>query len=77
MSQRFPAVTSKQIIRVLEKIGFIFARQTGSSHAIYKRPADHKRTVVPIHAGVILKRRTLKAIMEDTGLDVEGLKELL
>lgn len=77
MSPHFPAVTSKQIIRVLEKIDFVFVRQTGSSHAIYKRLLDNKRTVVPIHSGVALKRRTLKAILEDAGLNIESLRELL
>lgn len=77
MSPHFPVVTSKQIIRVLEKVDFVFVRQTGSSHAIYKRASDNKRTVVPIHAGVALKRRTLKAILEDAGLNIESLRELL
>ena len=77
MSEHFPVVTSKQIVRVLEKIGFVFVRQTGSSHAIYKRLADNKRTVIPIHAGVALKRRTLKSILKDAGLNIDDLRELL
>lgn len=77
MSVRFPVITSKQIIRVLEKIGFVFLRQTSSSHAIYKRLADNKRTVVPIHSGVSLKRRTLKAILKDAGLTVDDLRKLI
>lgn len=77
MSERFPAVTSKQVVRVLENIGFVFVRQTGSSHAIYKRFSDHKRTVVPVHAGVTLKRRTLKSILEDAGLTIEEFRKLL
>ncbi len=77
MSTHFPNVTAKQMIRVLEKIGFVFARQTGSSHAIYKRLSDGKRTVVPYHAGVSIKRRTLKSILHDAGLTVEELRNLL
>ena len=35
MSQRLPRVTADEIIRVLEKVGFTLARQSGS-HKIYK-----------------------------------------
>ncbi|MBI4125081.1 MAG: type II toxin-antitoxin system HicA family toxin [Deltaproteobacteria bacterium] len=42
MSKRFPVVTAKQIIRILEGVGFAFVRQTGSSHAVYKHPSDKK-----------------------------------
>jgi len=77
MSTHFPAVTSKQIIRVLEKLGFVLLRQSGSSHAIYKRALDNRRTVVPVHSGVILKRRTLKSILKDADLTLDKLRELL
>ncbi len=77
MSQHFPVVTAKQIIRVLEKSGFVFVRQTGSSHAIYHRASDKRRTVVPFHASVSIKRKTLKSILKDTGLSIEDLRKLL
>jgi len=75
-SIRFPAVTSKEVVRALEKIGFEFLRQTGSSHAIYKRKSDSKITVVPIHSGQIIKRKTLKAILKDADLTIERFNEL-
>jgi len=34
MTSVFPDVNSKQIIKVIEKLGFEFIRQGGSSHAI-------------------------------------------
>ncbi|MBI2339143.1 MAG: type II toxin-antitoxin system HicA family toxin [Deltaproteobacteria bacterium] len=77
MSVHFPVVTSKEIIKVLEKIGFVFVRQTGSSHAIYRRPSDNRRTVVPVHSSTQIKRRTLKSILTDAGLTVEDLRKLL
>lgn len=77
MSTHFPVLTSKEIIRVLNKIGFVFLRQSGSSHAIYKRYEDNRRTVVPVHSGVTIKRRTLKSILNDTGLTIEELKKIL
>ncbi len=35
MSGKLPRVTAADVIRVLEKSGFLFARQSGS-HKIYK-----------------------------------------
>ena len=59
MSNRFPAVTSDEVIKVLEKIEFRFKRQSGSSHAIYYRESDRKRTNVPVHSGKIIKRKNV------------------
>jgi predicted RNA binding protein YcfA (HicA-like mRNA interferase family) len=75
-AKRFPAVTSKEVIRVLEKIGFRFVRQSGSSHAVYKRAADRKRTIVPIHSGKVIKRKTLRAILKDADLTVDAFNDL-
>jgi len=77
MSKDFPDVNSTQIIKVIEKLGFKFVRQSGSSHAIYKRLEDCKRTTVPIHRKISLKRKTIKAICLDIGITVSELKELL
>ncbi len=76
MSPKFPAVTSEEVIRVLQKIGFRFKRQSGSSHAIYYRDVDKKRTVVPIHKGKILKRQTFKSILSDSNITVDEFNKL-
>ncbi|MFQ5788576.1 MAG: type II toxin-antitoxin system HicA family toxin [Thermodesulfobacteriota bacterium] len=75
-SKRFPAVTSREVVKVLESIGFRFVRQSGSSHAIYKRVNDKRRTNVPIHSGKIIKRKTLKAILKDADLTVDQFRDL-
>jgi len=76
MSSKFPAVTSDEVINVLQKIGFRFKRQSGSSQAIYYRDSDKRRTNVPVHKGKILKRKTFKSILSDSGLTVEEFNEL-
>lgn len=76
MSPRFPAVTSKELIKILENIGFRFKRQSGTSHAIYYRDADKKRTTVPIHASKIVKRKTLKSILTDAGITLKDFEKL-
>ena len=77
MTSSFPAVNSKQVVKVLESIGFVFVRQSGSSHAVYKRLLDQRRTVVPMHGNTIIKRRTLKSILKDANLTLEEFRSLL
>ncbi len=76
MSKKFPAVTSDEVIKVLRKAGFRFKRQSGSSHAIYFRDADKKRTTVPIHSGKMIKRKTLKAILDTSGITIADFEKM-
>ncbi len=70
-----PRVTAKEIIAVLQRRGFVLARQSGS-HKIYKNK-DGKRVTVPFHAGKVLHPKVLKSIMRDADILVEALNELL
>ncbi|MFZ3201256.1 MAG: type II toxin-antitoxin system HicA family toxin [Candidatus Acidiferrales bacterium] len=72
---RLPRLTAREIITVLEKVGFSLARQSGS-HMIYKNPAG-KRVTVPFHAAKVLHPKVLKSILRDADLTVEKLEELL
>lgn len=76
MSPKFPAVKSDEVIKILTKIGFRFKRQSGSSHAIYYRETDKRRTNVPVHSGKIIKRKTLKSILSSAGLTIEEFERL-
>ena len=75
MTQRLPRLSASEIIRVLEKCGFVFTRQTGS-HKIYKN-SEGKRVTVPFHVGRILHPKLLKSILNEAGLSVEELKKFL
>jgi predicted RNA binding protein YcfA (HicA-like mRNA interferase family) len=61
MTEKLPRVTAAEALRVLERVGFLLARQSGS-HKIYKNK-EGKRVTVPYHSG-----RTLHS-------KVEGRKE--
>ena len=76
MSPKLPAVTSKEVARIAQRLGFEFRRQTGS-HAIYVRSTDHRRAVIPMHAGKDLKPKTLRGIIEDLGITVEEFHRML
>ena len=73
MGGELPRVTAKQIIPVVERLGFVCVRQSGS-HKIYKN-ARNKRTTVPYHAGQILHPKILKSILKDADLTIENFKD--
>ena len=74
---RFPTATSRDVIRVAEKLGFEFSRQAGTSHAIYKRKSDKRRLVIPVHSSIDMKRKTLAAIISDLGITVDEFRGML
>jgi len=75
MKGKLPRVTASKVIRVLEKIGFYLARQSGS-HKIYKN-SEGRRVTVPYHAGKTLHPKVLKSILRDADLKVEEFRKLL
>ena len=68
MTEKLPRITAKEAIRLIEKSGFSFVRQSGS-HKIYKNK-EGRRVTVPYHTGKILHPKLLKSILSDTGLGV-------
>ena len=74
MSPRLPRVTARQVIRVLEGLGFRQVRQSGS-HRIFRN--DGTRVTVPSHGKKILHPKVVKSILTDVGLTVEEFRKLL
>lgn len=68
-------VKVKDMIRVLEKLGFFKWHQVGS-HAQYKHK-DGRRTTVPLHYGKDIKKKMLHGILRDISVTVEELRKLL
>lgn len=75
MTEKLPRVTAKDIIRVLELLGFSLARQSGS-HKIYKNN-EGKRVTVPFHSRKTLHPKLLQSILKDADLSTERFRELL
>jgi len=75
MSEKLPRVTTDEVIKALERVGFSLVRQSGS-HKIYKNK-EGKRVTVPYHAGRILHPKVLKSILRDGEITVERFKDLL
>ena len=72
---RLPAVSGKQLIAALERLGFEVVRQKGSH--CFLRHADGRVTVVPVHSGESIGRGLMTKILRDTELDRETLRNAL
>jgi predicted RNA binding protein YcfA (HicA-like mRNA interferase family) len=76
VSPKLPVITGKELARVAERLGFEFRRQKGS-HAIYVRPSDQRRVVIPMHSGRDIKPKTLRSVLGDLGISFEELRPLV
>ena len=72
---QFSAVTGRQVITALEKLGFDVIRTKGSHH--FLRHKDGRTTVVPVHSGETLGPGLIGKILRDAGLTREELQRLL
>ena len=70
-----PHLTPREIIKILEKKGFILDRMKGSHH-IYIHPGTRQRAVVPLH-NKDLPIGTQLSILKQAGIDREELDNLL
>lgn len=68
-----PVLTPREVINILEKIGFYEARQSGS-HKQFRHP-DGRCTTVPFHKGRDISPILLKKITHDIGLTVDQFLE--
>ena len=72
---RLPRLKGKELIRILEKLGFEVARSRGS-HFLLRHP-DGRVTTVPVHSGEVLGPGLLRSILRDVELSVEDLLDAL
>tara|TARA_Y100000310_G_scaffold300547_1_gene336303 strand:+ start:1178 stop:1399 length:222 start_codon:yes stop_codon:yes gene_type:complete len=60
---KLPLLSAKELIRILNKMGFAEIRQRGS-HKCFRHP-DGRTTVVPVHSGRKIGRGLLRRIMNE------------
>lgn len=60
---------SRDIIRRLERLGFVLDRVSGS-HQVYWNASTRRRAVVPKHGGD-LPKGTVKALLREAGISLE------
>lgn len=71
---KLPAISGREFIRAVEKVGFHFKRQEGS-HVILRRDDPFAQLVVRLHKE--LDRGTLRATIRQAGLSVDEFVNLL
>ena len=64
-----PVLKPREVIRILESLGFVEVRQRGS-HCQF-RHADGRGTTVPFHAGRDISPPLLRQIAKDIGLNAQ------
>jgi len=66
MGERLPQVKAKELIRALERLGFVI-RRTSGSHVVLRHPTTKRIATVPIHS-VEIKRGLLFGILRQAGI---------
>lgn len=72
---KFPVIKAKELVRILNKLGFSKHHQVGS-HAQFKH-FDGRRITVPIHSNKDIGKKTLKGIINDLDLSTEEFIQIL
>ncbi len=70
---RLPRLKGKELVRLLEKLGFELIRTRGS-HVILRHP-DGRVTTVPVHSGETIGPGLLRSILRDVEISLEELLE--
>ena len=68
---RLPRLKGRELIRILEKLGFEVVRSRGS-HFFLRHP-DGRVTTVPVHSGEVLGPGLLRSILRDVELSIEDI----
>lgn len=75
---RLPRITGRQLVRAMQKDGFVCKHVEGSHYIMQKQSPDGKVTIpVPVHSGKIIKLRTLHGILNKARISKEHLIHLL
>jgi predicted RNA binding protein YcfA (HicA-like mRNA interferase family) len=72
---KIPPLTSRNVIRILEKKGFGLVRTKGS-HSIYRNEQTRRQVTVPLHAHD-LPSGTLQEILKQAGISREDFLDLV
>jgi len=73
---RLPAASGAEVVKALKRAGFLVRRQE-SSHVILRHPETRVTVPVPVHGGRDVPTGTLRDIIRDAGLTVDGFTRLL
>jgi predicted RNA binding protein YcfA (HicA-like mRNA interferase family) len=70
-----PVVSGREVVKALSKIGYALDRERGSHMILRQTSSPFRRLTVPDHKEIA--KGTLRAIIRESGLTVDGFKQLL
>jgi predicted RNA binding protein YcfA (HicA-like mRNA interferase family) len=76
MSDRLPALKPRDVLRALERAGFVVSRTSGSHCRLIHRADPARKVTLPLH-NEDLKRGTLRGIIAQAGFTREEFLKLL
>lgn len=71
----FPTVSGKELVRALEKAGFVVLRIKGSHH--FLQHIDSRTTVIPVHGNEDIGPGLLSKILRECDMTKEELRVYL
>lgn len=74
---RLPSLKPRQVMRVLERAGFVVVRVKGSHHIMAHKDDSRRFANVAFHTGRDLPRGTLMSIIKQAGLSLDEFIALL
>lgn len=72
---KYPVLSAREIIRILNILGFVEVRQKGS-HKQFKH-IDGRFTTIPVHKGRDISPHLLKQILKEICVDLDEFEEYL
>ena len=69
------AGSGREVVKALEKIGYVLDRQRGSHMILRQQNPPHRRLTVPDHK--VVAKGTLHAIIRQAGVTVEEFNDLM
>jgi predicted RNA binding protein YcfA (HicA-like mRNA interferase family) len=74
---KLPVLSGKEIMKVLSKIGFQHLRTRGSHAILSKEDKEKGKITIPVPLHPELAKGTLKSIMNQSGLRLDDLLNLI
>ena len=77
MTGRLPSLKARDVIRALERAGFVHRSLQRSHHGFVHKTDPTRQTTVPVHKGKDVPRGTLRSIIDQAGFTVDEFIALL
>lgn len=72
---KYPILSAREILRVLNLLGFVEIRQKGSHKQL--KHLDGRCTTIPVHKGRDISPQLLKQILKDISIELHEFEEYL